>query len=139
VKPTAPPPGRGYFLLSPAKALGLTGQLDAGSMWGMDTIGSNMHITGDGEYIIFTGPPGATAVVEIEGDLDSATVTLGRESIAKVFRPYVVNDVDVELTAGSCEMIVMGARGAIALKVDGGGEAMDIMVAVTRYKASYYQ
>lgn len=105
----------------------------------MDAIESNKHITEDGEYIIFSGPPGAAVIVEIEGELASGTVTLGRESIAKVFRPYVVNDTEVELTAGSCEMIVMGARGAIALKVDGAGESADILVAVTRFKPSFYE
>lgn len=104
----------------------------------METIAKNNQITEAGEYIVWSGPPGARVIIEIEGVLGGAVVTLGRESIAGTFRAYAVADEPVTLEPGDFEFVVMGARGVVALKVVGGDQTTDIRVAVSKFRGDYY-
>jgi len=105
----------------------------------MEPIPTTPLITTNGEYKIFQGPPGAAVIVEIEGDLGAATVTIGRESITGLFRPYVENDAEVTAGAGELKVATLGYRGTLALKVTGGVGTLDIRFAVTRHRPQFYR
>jgi len=105
----------------------------------MEEIPSTNLITADGEYKIFLGPEGANVVVEVEGVFDGATVTLGRASISRVFRPYQEAGVDVVMAAGDLKVVALGIRGTLALKVLGGGGALALQFAVTRHRTQFYR
>jgi len=104
----------------------------------MEPMPSTQLITANGEYSIFTGVEGANVLIEIEGTLGGATVTLGRESIARVFRAYQENAAAVTLAPGDMKMITLGIRGTLALKVTGAGGTTSIQFGVSRYKPLYY-
>lgn len=105
----------------------------------MEDIPADKLITANGEYRIFQGPAGANVVVEIEGVLDGATVTLGRESISRVFRPYKEAGVDVVAAIGHLGVLALGARGSLALKVTGAGANTSIQFAVERHRSNFYR
>lgn len=70
-------------------------------------------------------------VIEIDGELSAAVVTLGRLTLGGDFIAYQLDGQDILLTAGSAHSVIVTGRGGIVLRVVGGGAPMDFKYLAT--------
>lgn len=90
----------------------------------------NGLITENGDYSISV-PAGSMVVAEAAGTYDSATITLGYQSLTGSFMPYSKDGSDISIANGEAYPITATGRGEIVLRVASAGASTSIRYAVT--------